>query len=160
MDVMADLSGLYQEVILDHSKRPRNFRVLADATARAEGYNPLCGDRLTLYLRLEGDKISDIAFKGSGCAISTASASILTETLKGRTRAEAETLFESFHDLVTGKGGAAKDLGKLAVFSGVSEFPARVKCATLSWHTMKSALAGHSVTATTESEDAEDQAAR
>lgn len=157
---MADLSGLYQEVILDHSKRPRNFRVLDDATARAEGYNPLCGDRLTLYLRLDGDKIRDIAFKGSGCAISTASASILTETLKGKTRAEAEKLFESFHDLVTGHGGDGSNLGKLAVFSGVSEFPARVKCATLSWHTLKSALAGEAAPVTTESDDAEDQAAR
>lgn len=157
---MADLSGLYQEVILDHSKRPRNFRVIDDATAHAEGYNPLCGDRLTLYLRLDGDRISDIAFKGSGCAISTASASILTETLKGKTRAEAEKLFETFHDLVTGHGAAGSNLGKLAVFSGVSEFPTRVKCATLSWHTLKSALAGEAVPATTESEDAEDQAAR
>ncbi|HEV3278192.1 MAG TPA: SUF system NifU family Fe-S cluster assembly protein [Terriglobia bacterium] len=157
---MADLSGLYQEMILDHSKRPRNFRVLDDATSHAEGYNPLCGDRLTLYLRLDGDKISDIAFKGSGCAISTASASLLTETLKGKTRAQAETLFESFHDLVTGKGGSADSLGKLQVFSGVSEFPARVKCATLSWHTLKSALAGDPTPASTEAEDAEDQAAR
>jgi len=157
---MADLSGLYQEVILDHSKRPRNFRVLDDATARAEGYNPLCGDRLTLYLRLDGDRISDIAFKGSGCAISTASASILTETLKGKTRAEAEKLFETFHDLVTGHGGAGGNLGKLAVFSGVSEFPARVKCATLSWHTLKNALAGDAAPVNTESEDTEDQAAR
>jgi nitrogen fixation protein NifU and related proteins len=157
---MPDLSGLYQEVILDHSKRPRNFRVLDDATARAEGYNPLCGDRLTLYLRLDGDRISDIAFKGSGCAISTASASILTETLKGKTREEAEGLFETFHDLVTGKRSAPDNLGKLAVFSGVSEFPARVKCATLSWHTLKSALAGGASTATTETDDGEDQAAR
>ena len=157
---MADLSGLYQEVILDHSKRPRNFRVIDDATARAEGYNPLCGDRLTLYLRMEGDKISDIAFKGAGCAISTASASILTETLKGKTRKEAEALFHTFHDLVTGKNGTGRDLGKLAVFSGVSEFPARVKCASLSWHTMKSALKGEPDPVTTEADDAEDQAAR
>ena len=157
---MADLRGLYQEVILDHSKRPRNFRVIDDATARADGYNPLCGDRLTLYMRMEGDKISDIAFKGSGCAISTASASILTETLKGKTRSEAESLFDAFHDLVTGKNGAGRDLGKLAVFSGVSEFPARVKCASLSWHTMKSALVGETNPVTTEADDAEDQAAR
>jgi nitrogen fixation NifU-like protein len=157
---MADLSGLYQEVILDHSKRPRNFRVIDDATARAEGYNPLCGDRLTLYVRMDGNKISDIAFKGSGCAISTASASILTETLKGKTRKDAEALFDTFHDLVTGKNGAGRNLGKLAVFSGVSEFPARVKCATLSWHTMKSALGGETNPVTTETDDAEDQAAR
>jgi nitrogen fixation NifU-like protein len=157
---MADLSALYQEVILDHSKRPRNFRVIDDATARAEGYNPLCGDRLTLYVRMDGDKISDIAFKGSGCAISTASASILTETLKGKTRSEAESLFDRFHDLVTGKMVTGHDLGKLAVFAGVSEFPARVKCASLSWHTMKSALTGETNPVTTEADDAEDQAAR
>ncbi len=157
---MADLSGLYQEVILDHSKRPRNFRVIDDATARAEGYNPLCGDRLTLYVRMDGDKIGDIAFKGSGCAISTASASILTETLKGKTRGEAEVLFQTFHDLVTGKNHSGNNLGKLAVFSGVSEFPARVKCATLSWHTLKSALTGEAEQVSTEADDADDQAAR
>src|SRR5215469_3594610 len=140
---MPDLSGLYQEVILDHSKRPRNFRVIEDATAHADGYNPLCGDRLTLYLHMSGEQIGDISFKGSGCAISTASASILTETLKGKTRAEVEALFEKFHDLVTGESRDdpdAPDLGKLEVFSGVSEFPARVKCATLSWHTLRAAL--------------------
>ena len=158
---MADLSGLYQEVILDHSKRPRNFRVLEDATTHADGYNPLCGDRLTLYLRMNGDQIGDITFRGSGCAISTASASILTETLKGKTRAQAEGLFERFHGLVTGnRNGGAAELGKLAVFSGVSEFPARVKCATLAWHTLKSALAGDSQVATSEADDPEDQAAR
>jgi nitrogen fixation NifU-like protein len=158
---MPDLSGLYQEVILDHSKRPRNFRVIEDATAHADGYNPLCGDRLTLYLQMNGEQIGDISFKGSGCAISTASASILTETLKGKTRAEAGGLFERFHGLVTGSRSAAEaELGKLAVFSGVSEFPARVKCATLAWHTLKSALAGDSQVATSEADDAEDQAAR
>jgi nitrogen fixation protein NifU and related proteins len=158
---MADLSGLYQEVILDHSKRPRNFRALEDATAHADGYNPLCGDRLTLYLRMNGDQIGDIAFKGSGCAISTASASILTEALKGKTRAQAQELFESFHGLVTGsRNDDTAELGKLAVFSGVSEFPARVKCATLAWHTLKSALAGASEVATSEAHDPEDQAAR
>ena len=158
---MADLRGLYQEVILDHSKRPRNFRVLEDATSRAEGYNPLCGDRLTLYLRMNGDQIGDIAFKGSGCAISTASASILTESLKGKTRAQAEGLFERFHELVTGKNsGDLAALGKLAVFSGVSEFPVRVKCATLAWHTLKSALEGNADPVSTETDDAEDQAAR
>ncbi len=188
---MSDLQSLYQDVILDHSKRPRNFRVLEGADRRAEGYNPLCGDRLTLYLRIQDDRISDISFKGAGCAISTASASILTETLKGKTRAEAETLFEIFHDLVMGKGSgsagagsagpvptgtragaapaaAGRDaadaraplLGKLAVFSGVSEFPVRVKCATLAWHTLKSALAGNSEVASTEGADGEDVAAR
>jgi nitrogen fixation NifU-like protein len=158
---MADLSGLYQEVILDHNKRPRNFRVMEGATAHAQGYNPLCGDRVTLYLRMDGDQIGDIAFKGSGCAISTASASILTETLKGKTRGQAEELFERFHDLVTGKGSDdPASLGKLAVFSGVSEFPTRVKCATLVWHTLKSALAGDSELTIEEEEADEDQAAR
>ena len=158
---MADLSGLYQEVILDHNKRPRNFRVIDEATAHADGYNPLCGDRVTLYLRMDGDKIGDVAFKGSGCAISTASASILTETLKGKTRTQAEELFDRFHNLVTGRGaGDPATLGKLAVFSGVSEFPTRVKCATLVWHTLKSALAGDSEVEMSDDDNAEDQAAR
>ena len=158
---MPDLKGLYQEVILDHSKRPRNFRELEGATAHADGYNPLCGDRVTIYLRLEGDRIESVSFNGSGCAISTASASILTETLKGKTRAEAGGLFDRFHDLVTGKDvGPDPALGKLAVFSGVSEFPARVKCATLAWHTLKSALEQNGMPVTTEDEDTEDQAAR
>ena len=140
---MSDLHALYQEVILDHSKRPHNFRSMEGATKSAQGYNPLCGDKVTLFVKLEGDRIADISFQGSGCAISTASASILTETLKGKTRAEAEAIFERFHDLVTGKShenGKGPELGKLAVFSGVSEFPVRVKCATLVWHTLRSAL--------------------
>jgi nitrogen fixation NifU-like protein len=140
---MSDLRALYQEVIVDHSKRPHNFRAMQDADRRAEGYNPLCGDKLTLYLKMEGERISDISFQGSGCAISTASASLLTQVLKGKTRAEAEALFESFHALLTGKpvpSGKGPELGKLAVFSGVSEFPIRVKCATLAWHTLRSAL--------------------
>jgi len=143
---MSTVGSLYQEVILDHTRKPRNFRILSEANHKAEGYNPLCGDKVTVYIKLDGDRISDISFQGSGCAISTASASILTETLKGKTEAEAEALFERFHDLVT-KGEASlgaspgrPELGKLAVFSGVSEFPARVKCATLSWHTLKAAL--------------------
>jgi nitrogen fixation protein NifU and related proteins len=161
---MADLKGLYQEVILDHSKRPHNCRVIEGA-ARADGYNPLCGDRVSLYVKMDGDRISDASFQGSGCAISTASVSILTDLVKGKTRAEAEGLFEILHDLVTGKelkNGRApsSQLGKLAVFSGVSEFPARVKCATLAWHTLKSALAGSHEVATTEGEDGEDLAAR
>ena len=150
---MSDLSTLYQEVILDHSKRPRNFRPLENSDHRAEGYNPLCGGKVTIYVRLEDDRIADISFQGSGCAISTASASILTETLKGKTRAEAEALFETFHNLVTGrpeKAAGAPALGKLAVFSGVSEFPVRVKCASLAWHTLRSALAGDQTVATTE----------
>ena len=151
---MPDLRSLYQEVILDHSKRPRNFRALEGADHHAEGYNPLCGDRITIYVKLENDRISDISFQGSGCAISTSSASLLTETLKGKTRAEADALFERFHALVTGKGNGDKPdavpLGKLAVFSGVAEFPVRVKCATLAWHTFRSALEGEEKTVTTE----------
>ncbi len=136
-------------MIIDHSKRPRNFRALADATRKAEGYNPLCGDRITLYLKMEGERIADIGFQGAGCAISTASASLLTEALKGKSRAEAEKLFTEFHALVTGKTDDGAELGKLKVFSGVSEFPIRVKCATLAWHTLKNALEGGE-TATTE----------
>ena len=151
---MADLRGLYQEVILDHSKKPRNYRVLEDANHQAEGYNPLCGDRVTLYIKLENGRISDLSFQGSGCAISTSSASLLTETLKGKTLEEADKIFEKFHALVTGEaeGGQAVDesLGKLAVFSGVAEFPLRVKCATLAWHTLRSALKGEKVTVSTE----------
>ena len=140
---MSDLSNLYQDVILDHSKRPRNFHPNPDADHHANVYNPLCGDKVTIYLTLQDDHIKDISFQGSGCAISTASASILTETLKGKTRAEAEAIFEVFHGLVTGQpvtSTGAPALGKLAVFSGVCEFPVRVKCASLAWHTLKSAL--------------------
>src|SRR6266542_94708 len=125
---MYDLGDLYQELILDHSKRPRNFAPVRGASAQAEGFNPLCGDRITLQLRLEGDVIKDAGFQGSGCAISTASASLMTETLKGRTRAEAEVLFERFHELLTSEKQAPPELGKLAVFSGVREYPMRVKC--------------------------------
>ena len=142
---MSDLRALYQEVILDHSKRPHNHRVMTDATRAAQGYNPLCGDKISLFVKLKGERITDVSFQGSGCAISTASASILTETLKGKTLAEAAALFETFHNLVTGRTppeGSKQELGKLAVFSGVSEFPVRVKCATLAWHTLRSALAG------------------
>jgi nitrogen fixation protein NifU and related proteins len=151
---MGDLRDLYQEVILDHSKRPRNFGSLAGANRRAEGYNPLCGDRETVYLRLEDDVLKEVGFRGAGCAISTASASMMTESLKGKTREEAEALFERFHDLITGSDGrtdtSRPDLGKLTVFSGVREFPVRVKCATLPWHTMKAALAGEDRTVSTE----------
>lgn len=142
---MSDLRELYQELILDHCKRPRNFHKLEEANRRAEGYNPLCGDKVTVYLNLENDRVRDISFEGSGCAISTSSASMMTESLKGKTRAEAEGLFETFHGLVTGKPQATVDapkLGKLAAFSGVSEFPVRVKCATLAWHTLRAALNG------------------
>lgn len=141
---MNELRELYQEVILDHSKRPRNFREMEGASGKAEGFNPLCGDMATVYVRLEGDVVKDVSFKGAGCSISTASASMMTEALKGKTRAEAEALFERFHALITrGRSeGAAADLGKLAVFSGVGEFPVRVKCASLPWHTVKAALQG------------------
>ena len=134
------IDELYQEIILDHSKRPRNLGRLEDATATAEGFNPLCGDKLTLALRLKDDVIQDVRFVGCGCAISTASASLMTDVLKGRTKQDAEKLFERFHQLLTNEAAQADDLGKLAVFSGVREFPARVKCATLAWHTMKAAL--------------------
>jgi nitrogen fixation NifU-like protein len=140
---MYDLSDLYQELILDHSKRPRNRAPVAGANKMAEGFNPLCGDRITLQLKMDNDVIQDAGFQGSGCAISTASASLMTESLKGRTRAEAERLFERFHEMLTGTGpvGAAQpELGKLAVFSGVREYPVRVKCATLAWHTLRAAL--------------------
>ena len=130
---MADLRDLYQEVILEHSKAPRNFRELQSADHKAEGYNPLCGDRFTVYVQMQGDSIQDIGFQGSGCAISKASASMMTQSLKGKTRSEADELFSRFHKVVTGQiaNGNKAELGKLAVFSGVSEFPTRVKCATL-----------------------------
>jgi nitrogen fixation NifU-like protein len=150
---MDDLRELYQEVILDHNKRPRNFGVLEEATHRADGHNPLCGDLLSVYVVIDGDEVKDVRFEGSGCAISTASASLMTEAIKGKSREEAEVLFQDFHELLTGDpseaGEASSQLGKLAVFSGVREFPVRVKCATLAWHTLKSALEG-SDEATTE----------
>jgi len=141
---MADLRDLYQEVILEHSKAPRNYRELAGANQHAEGYNPLCGDHFTVYLDVEGDAIRDITFQGSGCAISKASASMMTQAVKGKSRAEAQKLFERFHKLVTTgeANGDRPELGKLAVFSGVSEFPVRVKCATLAWHTLQAAIEG------------------
>jgi nitrogen fixation NifU-like protein len=139
---MSDLGELYQEVILDHNRRPRNFRAIGDAT-RQEGYNPLCGDRLTLFVKLDGDRITDLAFQGSGCAISKASASLMTEALKGKTVAEARDLFAKFHEMVTSAPDTpAPDLGKLSVLSGVREYPTRVKCASLAWHTMKAAVSG------------------
>ena len=148
---MTDVNDLYQEVILDHSKRPRNFHEMTDADRQAEGYNPLCGDRVKVYLKVRDDKVSDVSFKGSGCAISTASASIMTESLKGKTREEAEALFKAFHKLVTGKRPEEEaELGKLAVFSGVSEYPTRVKCATLAWHTLMASLKGGGETVSTE----------
>ena len=150
---MSDLRELYQELIIDHSKRPRNFKVLEAANRKLEGYNPLCGDKITVFLELEHDRVKNVSFQGSGCAISTASASVMTESVKGKTLAEAEALFDVFHHMVTGKPPAAGNtpaLGKLAVFSGVSEFPARVKCATLAWHTLHAALQGKGDTVSTE----------
>jgi len=149
---MPDLRELYQEVILEHNKAPRNYREMETANHTAEGYNPLCGDHLTVYLDLEDDSIRDISFQGSGCAISKASASLMTQSLKGKTRAEAETLFDLFHKLVTGQpaNGSRAELGKLTVFSGVSEFPVRVKCATLAWHALHAAMRGKQETVSTE----------
>ena len=148
---MADLRELYQDVILEHSKSPRNYRELPGANRQAEGYNPLCGDHFTLYLNIEGDVIRDITFQGSGCAISKASASMMTQSLKGKTKEEAEKLFEHFHSFVTGKiNGNQAELGKLTVFSGVSEFPVRVKCATLAWHALHAALEGKQEAVSTE----------
>ena len=148
-----ELKELYQQVILDHNKSPRNFRVMDDFTSKAEGYNPLCGDRLDIYLHLEDGIVRDVSFKGEGCAISKASASVMTSLLKGKTIEEAETLFHKFHDLVTGNLGEKpnlEDLGKLAVFAGVQEFPVRVKCASLAWHTMMNALQNKDEKVTTE----------
>ncbi len=139
---MSSASELYQSIILDHNRAPRNYRELPGASHSAEGYNPLCGDQLKVWLTLDGDRISDVTFQGSGCAISKASASLMTTVVKGKTIAEASKVFESFHRMVTGQGGPADDLpAKLAVFSGVREFPARVKCASLAWHALRNALA-------------------
>jgi nitrogen fixation protein NifU and related proteins len=148
-----DLNSLYQSIILDHNRRPRNFRELTDADRRTEGRNPLCGDELTVWLKMAGDRIEDVSFIGSGCAISKASASIMTTTVKGKTRAEAVALFERFHDLVTGRPPAQPDdpaLGQLAAFSGVSRFPVRVKCASLAWHALRAALRGDGDAVSTE----------
>lgn len=149
---MADLRDMYQEVILEHARSPRNFRALESASKKAEGYNPLCGDRCSVFINTKDGVIDEISFEGSGCAISRASASMMTQSLKGKTLQEAEQMFHSFHDLVTGqkRDGAQTDIGKLKVFGGVSEFPARVKCATLAWHTLQAALHGDSASVTTE----------
>lgn len=138
---MPDLRELYQEVIFDHNKKPHNYRKLENANHQADGHNPLCGDQITVYLNVEGEVIKDISFQGSGCAISKASASLMTDTLKGKTKAEAEVLFDKVHKMLTGDNSVdAQELGKLAALSGVSEFPVRVKCATLGWHTVHAAL--------------------
>jgi nitrogen fixation NifU-like protein len=146
------VDDLYQDLIIDHSKHPRNCRAMEDANRNAEGYNPLCGDKLKLYVKMEGDVVKDASFMGSGCAISTASASLMTESLKGKTRDEALKLLDKFHNLLTTDTPVTKDLGKLVVFCGVRDYPARVKCATLAWHTLKSALDGVAEPVTTETE--------
>jgi len=140
---MSELSELYQQVILDHNKKPRNFRKLEHANHSAEGFNPLCGDHLTVYLDLEGDAVKEVAFEGSGCAISKAAASMMTQAVKGKSRAETERLFSEFHSMVTGEldeENEANNLGNLRIFAGVRDFPVRVKCATLPWHTLRAAL--------------------
>jgi nitrogen fixation NifU-like protein len=152
---MDELRDLYQEVIFDHNRTPRNFHKLPGANRHAEGFNPLCGDQLSVYLKVsDQDVIEDVSFEGRGCAISTASASIMTETLKGKTVRQADTLFENFHRLVTGQGvdaaAPAADLGKLQVLTGVRDYPARVKCATLAWHTVQAALKNAATTVSTE----------
>jgi nitrogen fixation NifU-like protein len=150
---MSDLRDLYQELILDHCKRPRNFHVMADASCQADGHNRLCGDKLHLYVRVENDVIKDLAFQGDGCCISKASASVMSEMLKGRTIAEAEALYTKFHDVVTGPPDEMPDvpeLGKLVVFAGVREFPVRVKCATLPWHTLQAAIKNEQAAVSTE----------
>ncbi len=154
---MSEINELYQELILDHSKSPRNFRVLEAPDRKAEGYNPLCGDRITLYFQMAGDRIREITFQGLGCAICKASTSLMTVELKGKLKKEAEEVFRNFHAMLTGqeKNFDKAKLGKLAVFSGVSEFPVRVKCATLPWHTLHSALEGKQQTVSTESPSAE-----
>ena len=148
---MADLSELYQSVILDHNRAPRNFREMERPDRRADGYNPLCGDKLTVWLKLDGDRIADVSFQGRGCAISTASASLMTTLVKGKTKAEAAAIASDFRGLVTGQGESAASVPtRLAAFAGVREFPARVKCATLSWHALRVALEGGSAEVSTE----------
>ena len=146
---MSELSDLYQEVILDHNRRPRNFRALADATNRADGHNPLCGDRLTLYLKLADGVVTDVSFEGGGCAISKASASLMTDAVKGRTVADVRELFARFHRMVTTPPDqGVEDMGKLSALAGVREFPVRVKCASLAWHTLNAAMADQPRTST------------
>ena len=148
---MSDLRELYQQVILDHNKKPRNFRVIEPCGHEADGFNPLCGDKVHVYVETDGDTITDVAFQGEGCAISTAAASMMTEAIKGKSLAEAEAIFAAYQKMVTGEEDAdSAQLGKLAIFEGVREYPMRVKCATLAWHTMRSALHESDKTATTE----------
>jgi nitrogen fixation NifU-like protein len=150
---MSELRELYQQVILDHNRKPRNFRTLEGANRKAEGYNPLCGDQITLYLKIEDGLIKDAAFQGTGCAISKASASMLTASVIGKPEAEAEALFRRVHAMLTAETNGApagNGLGKLAVFAGVREFPSRIKCVTLAWHTLQAALAGSAEAVSTE----------
>lgn len=147
---MSDLRDLYQEVILEHSKHPRNYRAMEAANHKAEGYNPLCGDHYTVYVDIQDGSIRDISFEGAGCAISKASASMMTQSLRGKSSGEAEALFSKFHELVTGNSTSTDEIGKLAVFAGVSEFPIRVKCATLAWHALRAALRGEQEAVSTE----------
>jgi nitrogen fixation NifU-like protein len=147
---MSDLRDLYQEVILDHNKRPRNFRVIDPHSHKADGFNPLCGDRVTVFLDVQDNIITDVAFQGNGCAISSASASLMTEALKGKPVAEVEKLFQNFHDVVTGESEPSASLGKLAVLAGVRDYPSRVKCATLAWHAVRAALENRTETVATE----------
>ena len=156
---MAELSELYQQVILDHNKNPRNFKRLETANREQEGYNPLCGDHITLYLEMDGDFIKDVGFQGSGCAISKASASMMTAAVKGKTKGEAEVMFDEFHRMVKGDLDAETEqnhLGRLKIFAGVREFPARVKCASLSWHTLRAAMEDSGESVTTEDEHRQD----
>jgi nitrogen fixation NifU-like protein len=151
--MLDQIRDLYQEVVFDHNRNPRNFRVMEDANRKIEGFNPLCGDRITLYAKVIDGKIEDVSFQGSGCAISTASASLMTEIVKGQTEQEAEQLFDLFHRITTGKNGDEvnlEELGKLAVLAGVRAYPARVKCATLAWHSLQSALKNDGETVSTE----------
>lgn len=151
--MLDQIRDLYQEVVFDHNRNPRNFRVMEDANRKIEGFNPLCGDRITLYAKVIDGKIEDVSFQGSGCAISTASASLMTEIVKGQTEQEAEQLFDLFHRITTGKNGDdvnLEELGKLAVLAGVRAYPARVKCATLAWHSLQSALRNDGETVSTE----------
>jgi len=148
---MSDLRELYQQVILDHNKSPRNFRALDACEHEADGFNPLCGDKVHIYVKLDGDRITDVSFQGEGCAISTAAASMMTEAIKGKTVSEANALFDAYQRMVMGEeSGDTSTIGKLAVFEGVREFPMRVKCATLAWHTFRAALKGGDEAATTE----------
>ena len=152
---MSNLRELYQQLILDHNKNPRNFRVMSSVDRTAEGHNPLCGDKVQIYLQVNDDRISDISFQGSGCAISKASASLMTDAIKGKTLTETDTLFQNFHTMVTAPSPNDADpdhMGKLAVFSGIRDYPARVKCATLAWHTLKAAIANAQTPVTTESD--------